>query len=147
VWIMRYVQVRIHSIGTGNRECTQSVLTFYVASAVIYFECGWRIVLQGTYVLWKVKSSSEVKVVLWGFVKIIILWWKLWNSEGAMDQGAIDIRSRSGKMKVTLLINYYIHNIIILLYNTHDGSGKERWKVQVTDHGAMDWHALQEHAR
>jgi hypothetical protein len=45
------------------------------------------------YVLWKVKrsSSSEVvdevksyEVVLLGFFIIIILWWKLWNSEGAM---------------------------------------------------------------
>ncbi len=48
----------------------------YVASAVIYFECGWRIpksirngekmvmvmVVQGTYVLWKVKSSSSSEV-------------------------------------------------------------------------------------
>ena len=61
-----------------------------------------------------------------------------------MDQGAIDIRSGSGKMKVTLLINYYIHNVILLLYNTHDGSGKERWMIQLADHGAMDRHALQE---
>ena len=53
------------------------------------------------YVLWKVQVQvkcfgdevvDEVKSneVLLGFFIIIILWWKLWISEGAMDQGALE---------------------------------------------------------
>ena len=44
-------------------------------------------------------------------------------------------RSMYGKMKV--LINYDVYNII---YDTIDGSAKERWTVQAIDHGAMDRH-------
>ncbi len=47
-------------------------------------------------------------------------------------------RSRCGKMNV--LINYNIYNIILSLYGTSDGSGKERWTVQAIDYGAMDRH-------
>jgi len=86
----------------------------YVARACIYFECGWRIpkeygygkksagdgdggaggggAAKRTYVLCEVQVKCEVwsEVVLLGLIIIIILWWKLWISEGTMDQGAID---------------------------------------------------------
>ena len=50
----------------------------------------------------------------------------------AMDQrrsNGMIIRSRSGKIKVTLSINYHIYKTL-LLYNSYDESGKERWMIK-----------------
>jgi len=82
----------------------------------------------------KLFESDQVKsyeVVLLGFLTITILGFYMYIRDQYI--GMI-IRGRSGKIKVTLSISYYIY-IILLLYNTHDGWGKERW---------MNRHALQE---
>ena len=69
-------------------------------------------------VLWKVKSSGmkcfwdEVVDEVKSNEVVLLLWWKLWISEGAMYQGGMIIRSRSRKIKVTLSINYSIYIIL-----------------------------------
>jgi len=73
--------------------------------------------------------------------------------QGAIDRYDNQEQKRQDKGNV---INFIIIDIILLLYNTMDQGRSDRFKrwfrkerlmLHVIDHGAMNRHALQEHAR